>query len=86
MQSVASIQDATVATLSTSPDGRVARHKIWGAVLDTRGATPCIVMPVVAPDFEDILQASGLKNDRARMFAESLSDFYEEVAQSTCNF
>eukprot|EP00957_Ditylum_brightwellii_P175961 13398324-Ditylum_brightwellii.AAC.1 len=27
--SVASIQDATVATSSTSPDGRVARHKIW---------------------------------------------------------
>eukprot|EP00957_Ditylum_brightwellii_P157464 11984340-Ditylum_brightwellii.AAC.1 len=84
VQSVASIQDTTVATSSTSPDGRVAHHKIRGAVLDTSGATPCIVMPAVAPDFEDILQASGLKNDRAWMFAESLSDFYEEVAQNTC--
>eukprot|EP00957_Ditylum_brightwellii_P079696 6059901-Ditylum_brightwellii.AAC.1 len=43
-------------------------------------------MPTVAPDFEDILQASGLKNDCARMFAESLSNFFEEVAQNTHNF
>eukprot|EP00957_Ditylum_brightwellii_P182150 13877867-Ditylum_brightwellii.AAC.1 len=42
VQSGASIQDASVATSSTSPDGRVARHKIWGAVLDTSGTTPCI--------------------------------------------
>eukprot|EP00957_Ditylum_brightwellii_P009733 733623-Ditylum_brightwellii.AAC.2 len=77
-QSVASIQDASVATSSTSHDGRVARHKIWGAVLDTSSTTPCIVVPVMAPDFEDILRASGSKNDHARMFAESLSNFYEE--------
>ena len=85
-QSVASVQDATVAMSSTSPDGRVARHKIWGAVLDTSGAAPRIVLPAVLPDFEDILRASGSKNDRARMFAESLSDFYEEVAQNTRDF
>eukprot|EP00957_Ditylum_brightwellii_P022039 1662534-Ditylum_brightwellii.AAC.1 len=65
MQSRASIQDASVATSSTFPDSRVAHHKIWGAVLDTCGTTPRIVMPAVAPDFEDILRASGLKNDRA---------------------
>eukprot|EP00957_Ditylum_brightwellii_P024971 1888282-Ditylum_brightwellii.AAC.1 len=29
VQSGASIQDTSVATSSTSPDGRVARHKIW---------------------------------------------------------
>eukprot|EP00957_Ditylum_brightwellii_P111964 8538546-Ditylum_brightwellii.AAC.1 len=43
-------------------------------------------MPAVAPDFEDILQASGSKNDCAWMFAESLGNFYEEVAQNTRNF
>eukprot|EP00957_Ditylum_brightwellii_P116996 8924147-Ditylum_brightwellii.AAC.1 len=48
-------QDALVATLSTSPDGKVACHKVWGTVLDTSGTTPCIVMPAVALDFEDIL-------------------------------
>eukprot|EP00957_Ditylum_brightwellii_P144047 10975861-Ditylum_brightwellii.AAC.1 len=63
VQSGASMQDASVATSSTSPYGRVARHKIWGAVLDTSGTTPRIVVPAVALDFEDILQASGLKND-----------------------
>eukprot|EP00957_Ditylum_brightwellii_P121561 9270784-Ditylum_brightwellii.AAC.1 len=66
VQSGASIQDASVATLSTSPDGRVACHKIWGTVLDTSSTTPCIVMPAVALDIEDILQASGSKNDHAR--------------------
>eukprot|EP00957_Ditylum_brightwellii_P196369 14961692-Ditylum_brightwellii.AAC.1 len=64
----------------------MACHKIWGAVLDTSGATPRIVMPAVAPDFEDILRALGLKNDCAQMFAESLSNFYEEVAQNTHDF
>eukprot|EP00957_Ditylum_brightwellii_P169660 12913680-Ditylum_brightwellii.AAC.1 len=86
MQSGASIQDASVATSSTSPDGRVACYKIWGTVLDKNSTTPCIVMPAVATDFEDILQASGPKNDRAWMFAESLSNFYEEVAQNNRNF
>eukprot|EP00957_Ditylum_brightwellii_P129481 9876881-Ditylum_brightwellii.AAC.1 len=55
VQSGASIQDASVAALSTSPDGSVPCHKIWGAVLDTSSTTPCIVMPAVAPDFKDIL-------------------------------
>eukprot|EP00957_Ditylum_brightwellii_P073719 5602032-Ditylum_brightwellii.AAC.1 len=86
MQSGASIQDASVITSRTSPEGRVACHKIWGTVLDTSDTTPCIVMPAVAPDFEDILQASGLKNDHAQMFVESLSNFYEEVAQNTHDF
>eukprot|EP00957_Ditylum_brightwellii_P196359 14960771-Ditylum_brightwellii.AAC.1 len=83
MQSGASIQDASVATLSTSPDDRVACHKIWDAVLVTSGTTLCIVMPVVALDFKDIMQASGSKNDCAWMFTESLSNFYEEVEQNT---
>eukprot|EP00957_Ditylum_brightwellii_P135282 10315347-Ditylum_brightwellii.AAC.1 len=83
VQSGVSIQDASVATLNTSPDGRVAHQKIWGAVLETSSTTSCIVMPAVALNFEDILQASGSKNDCAWMFTESLSDFYEEVAQNT---
>eukprot|EP00957_Ditylum_brightwellii_P083102 6317485-Ditylum_brightwellii.AAC.1 len=66
VQSGASIQDTSVATLSISPDGRVARHKIWGTVLDTSCTTPCIVMPVVALGFEDILRASGSKNGQHR--------------------
>eukprot|EP00957_Ditylum_brightwellii_P152778 11629472-Ditylum_brightwellii.AAC.1 len=86
MQSGASTQDASVATSSTSPDDRVACHKIWGAVLDTSITVPCIVMPAVALDFEDILRASGLKNNCAQMFAESLSNFYEEVTQNACDF
>eukprot|EP00957_Ditylum_brightwellii_P051014 3868526-Ditylum_brightwellii.AAC.1 len=86
MKSGASIQEASVATLSTSPDGRVACHKIWGTVLDTSSITPCIIMPALAQDFEDILQASGSMNDHARMFAESLSNFYEEMVQNTCDF
>eukprot|EP00957_Ditylum_brightwellii_P051389 3897050-Ditylum_brightwellii.AAC.1 len=77
-QSGASIQDASVATSIISPDGRVACHKIWGAVLGTNSTTPCIVMPAVALDFENILRASGSKNDCTWMFAESLSNFYEE--------
>eukprot|EP00957_Ditylum_brightwellii_P127471 9720381-Ditylum_brightwellii.AAC.1 len=83
VQSGTSIQDASVATSITSLDSRVACHKIWGAVLDTSGTTPHIVRPAVAPNFKDILQASGLKSDHARMFTESLSNFYEEVAQNT---
>eukprot|EP00957_Ditylum_brightwellii_P158950 12098090-Ditylum_brightwellii.AAC.1 len=43
-------------------------------------------MPAVAPCFEDILQASGSKNDCAQMFAEILSNFYEEVVQNTRDF
>eukprot|EP00957_Ditylum_brightwellii_P201083 15323999-Ditylum_brightwellii.AAC.1 len=86
VQSGASIQDTLVTTASTSPDGRVACYKIWGTVLDTSGTTPCIVMLAVAPDFEDILQASGLKNDCAWMFTESLSNFYEEVVHNTHDF
>eukprot|EP00957_Ditylum_brightwellii_P110018 8392153-Ditylum_brightwellii.AAC.1 len=70
--SSASVQDSTVATLSTSLDGRVTCHKIWGAVLDTSGASPCIVLPAVVSDFEDILHASGSKNNCTRMFGESL--------------
>eukprot|EP00957_Ditylum_brightwellii_P130828 9979845-Ditylum_brightwellii.AAC.1 len=66
MQSGASIQDASVTTLSTSPDGRVAHHKIWGIVLDTSGNTPCIVMPAVALEFKGILKASGSKNEHTR--------------------
>eukprot|EP00957_Ditylum_brightwellii_P176743 13462048-Ditylum_brightwellii.AAC.1 len=63
---------------STSLDGRVVQHKIWGAVLDTSGASPCIVLPAVEFDFKDILRTLGSKNDFARMFAESLNNFYEE--------
>eukprot|EP00957_Ditylum_brightwellii_P012020 907048-Ditylum_brightwellii.AAC.1 len=84
--SVVSVQDASVATSSTSPEERVAQHNIWGAVLDTSGASPCIVLHAVAPDFEDILCALGSKNDRTRMLAESLNSFYEEMAHNTCNF
>eukprot|EP00957_Ditylum_brightwellii_P211427 15366155-Ditylum_brightwellii.AAC.1 len=84
--SVASTHNSSVATLSTSPDGRVAHHKTLGAVLDINGASPCIVLPGVAPGFDDILCASGSKSDHARMFSESLSDFYEEVVINTHNF
>eukprot|EP00957_Ditylum_brightwellii_P195583 14902862-Ditylum_brightwellii.AAC.1 len=73
------VQDSTVATLSTSLEGRVACHKIWGVVLDTCGTSPCIVLPAVAPYFEDILRASGSKSDCIRMFGGSLNDFYEEL-------
>eukprot|EP00957_Ditylum_brightwellii_P056322 4269822-Ditylum_brightwellii.AAC.1 len=55
MQFGASIQDALVTTSSTSSDGRVAGHKIWGSVLDTSSTTLCIVMPAVAPYFKDIV-------------------------------
>eukprot|EP00957_Ditylum_brightwellii_P036632 2775370-Ditylum_brightwellii.AAC.1 len=65
------------------PARHLAHHKMWGAVLDTIGTTPCIVVTGVAPDFKDILQGSGSKNDCAWMFEESLSNFYEEVAQNT---
>eukprot|EP00957_Ditylum_brightwellii_P020164 1520917-Ditylum_brightwellii.AAC.1 len=43
--SSAFVQDSTAATLSTSPDGRVAHHKMWGVVLDTSGTSPCVVLP-----------------------------------------
>eukprot|EP00957_Ditylum_brightwellii_P028821 2177478-Ditylum_brightwellii.AAC.1 len=55
-------------------------------MLDTHGTTPCFVMPAVALDFKNILQASGSKNDRAQMLAESLNNFYEEVAHNICDF
>eukprot|EP00957_Ditylum_brightwellii_P140553 10708420-Ditylum_brightwellii.AAC.1 len=76
--SVTSVQYISVAMLSTSPNRRVAQHKIGGAVLDTSGASPHIVLPAVAPDFEDILRTLGSKNDHARMFAESFNNFYEK--------
>eukprot|EP00957_Ditylum_brightwellii_P029344 2218368-Ditylum_brightwellii.AAC.1 len=84
--SVASVQESSVATSSTSPDDRVACHKIWDAALDTSGTSPYIVLPAVAPDFEDILCTTSSKSNCARMFLESLSDFYKEVAVNTCNF
>eukprot|EP00957_Ditylum_brightwellii_P015693 1183504-Ditylum_brightwellii.AAC.2 len=80
--SSASVQDSIVATLGTSLDGRVACHKLWGAVLGTSVASPCIVLPAVAPDFEDILCASGFKSNHTRIFGESLNDLYEEVAHN----
>eukprot|EP00957_Ditylum_brightwellii_P160775 12240024-Ditylum_brightwellii.AAC.1 len=40
VRSVASTHDSSVATLSTSPDGRVACHKIWGVILDISGTPP----------------------------------------------
>eukprot|EP00957_Ditylum_brightwellii_P204185 15338042-Ditylum_brightwellii.AAC.1 len=73
--SITSVQDSSVATLSTSPDGRVACHKIWGAVLDTSIASPRVVLPAIVPDFEDILHATGSKSDCTKMFTESLSNF-----------
>eukprot|EP00957_Ditylum_brightwellii_P116616 8895580-Ditylum_brightwellii.AAC.1 len=41
-RSITSAQYSLVATLSTSPDGRVACHKIWGVVWDTSGKSPQI--------------------------------------------
>eukprot|EP00957_Ditylum_brightwellii_P067957 5159372-Ditylum_brightwellii.AAC.1 len=43
-------------------------------------------MPAVALDFEDILPASGLKNDHTRMFGESHSNLYEEMVHNTHDF
>eukprot|EP00957_Ditylum_brightwellii_P072127 5482969-Ditylum_brightwellii.AAC.1 len=45
--SIAFAHNSSAATLSTSLDGKVACHKVWGAVLDISGTSPCIVLPAV---------------------------------------
>eukprot|EP00957_Ditylum_brightwellii_P032013 2427322-Ditylum_brightwellii.AAC.1 len=66
-------------TNSTSPDGRVVRHNIWGAsFVAASDGSKQVKLATLSQDFEDILHAMDLKSDRAQMFAESLANFLEE--------
>eukprot|EP00957_Ditylum_brightwellii_P109261 8334206-Ditylum_brightwellii.AAC.1 len=58
----------------------------YGVQRWTQAALHLALLCLLSPDFENILQASGLKNDSAWMLAETLSNFYEEVAYSTHDF
>eukprot|EP00957_Ditylum_brightwellii_P119884 9148199-Ditylum_brightwellii.AAC.1 len=85
--SVLDLQAALAAMYSTSPDGRVAQHRIWGSTLVTASnGTKQVKFGALSQDFEEILRATGLKSNQALMYAESLSDFLEEVPSSARDF
>eukprot|EP00957_Ditylum_brightwellii_P031089 2355097-Ditylum_brightwellii.AAC.1 len=59
---VLDLQAALAATHSTSPDGRVAQHRIWGSTLMTASnGTKQVKLGTLSKDFEEILRVTGLK-------------------------
>eukprot|EP00957_Ditylum_brightwellii_P065763 4988751-Ditylum_brightwellii.AAC.1 len=84
---VLDLQTASAATHSMSPDGRMAQHRTWGSTLVTASnGTKQVKLGDLSHDFEEILHATDLKSNQAQMYAESLSDFLEEVPSSTRDF
>eukprot|EP00957_Ditylum_brightwellii_P000760 60344-Ditylum_brightwellii.AAC.1 len=62
--SVLNLQAALATIHSTSPDGRVARHRIWGSTLVTvSNGTKQVKLGALSQDFEEILCTTGLKSD-----------------------
>eukprot|EP00957_Ditylum_brightwellii_P029811 2254821-Ditylum_brightwellii.AAC.1 len=77
--SVPDLQAASAATNSTSPDGRVAWHRIWGATLVTASdGTKQVKLSILLQDFNEILHKTYSKSDQAQMYAKSLANFLEE--------
>eukprot|EP00957_Ditylum_brightwellii_P180258 13731747-Ditylum_brightwellii.AAC.2 len=57
-------QATSAATNSTSPDGRVAWHRIWGATLvNVNDGTKQVKLSTLLQDFEEILYVTGSKSD-----------------------